>query len=193
MSDKAPLVAVVAAFTSDDGASAALRELKNANRNELHVQEAAVIVRDSDGKLKIEESHHIGKGAVLGGIAGGVVGLVAGPVGWLALGGVAVGALAQRLRDTGFPDTRLREIGEGLKPGTSALIAIVELRWVTELENQLRATAADIVTESLRDEVAAQLDESTAAPSTGSSSTPASSTGSSSTPNDNFPPPPPVA
>lgn len=182
MSDKAPLVAVVAAFTSEEGASAALKELKSADRDALHVQEAAVVVRDSDGNLKIKESHHVAKGAVLGGIAGGVVGLLAGPVGWLAVGGAGVGALAQRLRDSGFPDDRLRQIGEGLKPGTSTLVAIVELRWVKELEDQLRAAAADIVTEALRDEVAAQLEESAAAPS---SAAPSSSTPS--------PPPPPVA
>ncbi len=161
MSDKGPLAAVVAAFTTEDGASAALKELKSVDRDTLHVDEAAVVVRDSGGKLKIEESHHVAKGAVLGGIAGGVVGLVAGPVGWLALGGVGVGALAQRLRDSGFPDQRLREIGQGLKPGTSTLVAIVELRWVAEVEKALRAEAADVVTEAMRDEVAAQLDEST--------------------------------
>ena len=161
MSDKGPLAAVVAAFTTEEGASAALKELKSVDRDTLHVDEAAVIVRDGDGKLKIQESHHVAKGAVLGGIAGGVVGVIAGPVGWLALGGVGVGALAQRLRDSGFPDQRLREIGEGLKPGTSTLVAVVELRWVAEAEKELRAKAADVVTEAVGDEVAAQLDEST--------------------------------
>jgi uncharacterized membrane protein len=175
MSDKAPLVAVVAAFTTEQGASTALNQLKSVDHDTLHVQEAAVVVRDSEGKLKIQESHHVARGAVLGGIAGGVVGLLAGPVGWLALGGASVGALAQRLRDSGFPDDRLREIGQGLKPGTSALVAIVELRWVQELENELRAAAADIVTETLRDEVAAQLEQAGPAPSAAS------------------PPPPPVA
>lgn len=161
MSDKGPLAAVVAAFTTEEGASAALKALKSADSDTLHVEEAAVIVRDSDGKLKIDESHHVAKGAVLGGIAGGVVGLVAGPVGWLALGGVGVGALAQRLRDSGFPDARLKEIGEGLKPDTSTLVAVVELRWVAEVEKELRAEAADIVTEPVGEEVATQLDEST--------------------------------
>jgi len=183
MSRKFPLVAVVATFTSEDGASAALWVLIGADRHQLHVQEAAVLVRGNDGKLRVQESHHIGKGAVLGGIAGGVVGLVAGPVGWLALGGVAVGALAQRLRDTGFPHQRLREIGEDLKPSTSALIAIVEQRWLADLENQLRATAADMFTEALRDEVVAQLDESAAAPSAASLTSDTA----------HFPPPPPVA
>jgi uncharacterized membrane protein len=161
MSDKGPLAAVVAAFTTEEGASNALKALKGADRDTLHVDEAAVVVRDSDGKLKIDESHHVAKGAVLGGIAGGVVGVIAGPVGWVALGGVAVGALAQRLRDSGFPDARLKEIGEGLKPGTSTLIAIVELRWVAEVEKELRAEAADVVTEAVGEQVATELDEST--------------------------------
>jgi uncharacterized membrane protein len=103
------------------------------------------------------------RGAVVGGVTGAVVGLIAGPVGWVVVGGAAVGALANRLRDSGFPDARLKQIGEGLTPGTSALIAIVEHRWVLDVEQQLRAEAADIATEAVRAEVAAQLEEPAAA------------------------------
>jgi len=85
--------------------------------------------------------------------------LIAGPVGWVTVGGAAVGALAARLRDTGFPDRRLREVGESLKPGTSALIVVVEHRWVLEIEKRLKAAEAQYAVEELKQEVAAQLDE----------------------------------
>lgn len=159
MSDDAPLQVIVAAYTDMEGASNALKELQKVGKDTLQVKEAAVLVRDSQGKLAIRETHHLARGAVLGGAAGAVVGLIAGPVGWAALGGAAVGTLASRLRDSGFPDKRLKEIGEALKPSTSALIVIVEHRWVLEAEKQLRAAAADVATEGIKQEVAAQLDE----------------------------------
>jgi uncharacterized membrane protein len=154
-----PLQAIVAAFKTPEGASEALKQLKGVDKDVLHVREAAVLVRDADNKLEIKESHHVAKGAVVGGVAGAVVGLIAGPVGWVTVGGAAVGALANRLRDTGFPDARLKQIGEGLTPGTSALVAIVEHRWVADVERQLRAAAADVATEALQADVAAQLEE----------------------------------
>jgi uncharacterized membrane protein len=91
-----------------------------------------------------------------------VIGLITGPIGWAAAVGGAVGALGARLRDSGFPDDRLRRIGEALTPGTSALIAIVEHRWVQKLEEDVRAAGAEYATEAVRAEVAAQLEETRA-------------------------------
>jgi uncharacterized membrane protein len=159
MAEQAPLQAVVAAFQSENGAREALDQLRAVDKDLLKVREAAVLVRTTDDKLEIRESHHVGRGAVIGGVAGAVVGLIAGPIGWVTVGGASVGALAARLRDSGFPDDRLRQIGEGLKPGTSALVAIVEHRWVLEVEEQLRQIGADIATEAIRADIAAQLEE----------------------------------
>jgi uncharacterized membrane protein len=159
MTQEVPLLAVVAAFPDMDGAAKALEELRKADKDLIKVKQAAVLVRDADGKLKIQESHHVGRGAVLGGLAGAVVGIVTGPVGWVTVGGVAVGALAARLRDSGFKDDRLKEVGEALEPGTSALIAIIEDRWAAQLEEQLREAGARIVTEAVKADVAAQLEE----------------------------------
>lgn len=77
MGDQAPVEAVVAAFKTSDAASQALAELKSVGGDVLGVKEAAVLVRDADNKLKIKESHHVGKGAVVAGVAGAVVGLIA--------------------------------------------------------------------------------------------------------------------
>jgi uncharacterized membrane protein len=164
MAEQAPLQAIVAAFPTEQGASDVLKELKGIDRDTMKVREAAVLVRTADDKLEIRESHHVGRGAVVGGVAGAVVGLITGPIGWVTVGGAAVGALAARLRDSGFPDERLRQIGEGLKPGTSALVAIVEHRWVLEVEQQIRDAGADLATEAIRADVAAQLEETPTTP-----------------------------
>src|SRR3977135_4637314 len=122
MTEEAALQAVVAAFKTRDGGSTALEELK-LGLDAFALKEAAVLVRDAANSLEIKESHHVGKGALLGGVTGAVVGLITGPVGWVVVGGATIGALANKLRDTGFPDARLKQIGQARTPGTWALIA----------------------------------------------------------------------
>lgn len=162
--DEASLQAVVAVFQTPDGASNALQLLKSVWNDVVALKEAAVVVRGDDGKLQIKESHHVALGAVVGAIVGAVVGLIVGPVAPVAVapaaaGGAAIGALANRLRDTGFPDERLKRIGEALTPGTSVLVAIVEPHSVTELERKLRMAAADVTIETVRVDLASQLEE----------------------------------
>ena len=159
MTEEAALQAVVAAFKTRDGASTALEELK-LGLDAFALKEAAVLVRDAANSLEIKESHHVGKGALLGGVTGAVVGLITGPVGWVVVGGATIGALANKLRDTGFPDARLKQIGQALTPGTSALIAIVRQDWAVEVEEHLRATGADLTTEAMRSDVAVELEKS---------------------------------
>src|SRR5215471_8666245 len=162
MQEPAPLDAIVAAFPDEGGAAKALKELRGVDKDLIGIKQAAVLVRTTDGKLEIRESHHVGRGAVLGGLAGAVVGLVAGPVGWVAVGGAAIGALAARLRDSGFPDARLKELGEALTPGTSALVAIIEHRWVAEVEKQLQAEGVKYAIEEVKADIASQLEEAKA-------------------------------
>jgi uncharacterized membrane protein len=156
-----PIDVVVAAFNDEQGANNALHQLRTAhNEGLIKIKDAAVLRRDPDNKLHITDTTDkgMGRGAILGGVAGAVVGVIAGPIGWATLGGAAVGALAARLRDGGFKETRLKEIGESVKPGTSAIVAIVEEQWVREVENLVRERAADIATEAISADVAAQLD-----------------------------------
>ncbi|MGE0058130.1 MAG: DUF1269 domain-containing protein [Dehalococcoidia bacterium] len=156
-----PIDVVVAAFNDEQGASTALNDLKTAHKEGLiNVKDAAVLRRDMEDKLHITDTTDkgFGRGAILGGIAGAVVGVVAGPIGWMTLGGAAVGGLAAKLRDGGFRDSRLKEVGENLKPGSSAIIAVVEEQWVREVERMMRQDAADIATEMISADIATQLE-----------------------------------
>ncbi len=89
--------------------------------------------------------------------AGAVVGVLAGPVGWAALGGAVIGGLAAKLHDGGFKDERLKKLGEGLGPGNSAIVAVVEHTWVRDVEKQMAEAGADVVTEQISADIAAQL------------------------------------
>lgn len=162
MSD-APVQLVVAAFQEEEAADQALKELKAAQREKLiDIQDAAVIRRDEKNKLHIKETADPGggKGAAAGGAIGAVIGLIGGPAGVVvgAAAGALVGGVTAKVIDSGIPDYRLEQIGEGLKPGTSAIVGIIELRWVEEVEKQLAESGADVLTEALRDDIAQQLE-----------------------------------
>lgn len=159
-----PVQVVVAAFQDPDGASKALSELKDLQKQGvIKIQDAAVLHKDANGKLSIKETADMGggKGAVVGGVIGGVIGIIAGPPGIAAgaAAGAVVGGLAAKLVDAGFPDQRLREIGEGLKPNTSAIVAVVDEVWVIEAERQMREAGAKTVTAALSADIAKQLEE----------------------------------
>jgi uncharacterized membrane protein len=167
-----PVDVIVAAYNEEQGASNALKELETAKKaGTISIKDAAVLKRDADNKLKITESSDkgFGKGALIGGVAGAAVGVLAGPVGWAALGGAAVGGLAAKLRDGGFKDDRLRTIGESVKPGQSALVAVVEEIWVKDAQHILEDEAADMVTHQVAADVAMQLDNEAARSQQGSS------------------------
>jgi len=156
-----PVQVAVAAFKDEKAADEALAELREAKwAGLIGIREAAVIRRDEKNKLHIKEPKDWGggKGAVVGGLVGGFIGLLAGPVGLIGITGAVVGGLAAKLRDSGIPDERLKQIGDALPPGSSALIAVIEHRWVNDLENQLSEAGAEVMTETISADIAEQLE-----------------------------------
>jgi uncharacterized membrane protein len=136
------------------------QELKQARKDGvIRIQNAAVLRKDADGKLHVKDVYDMGggKGAAIGGVLGGVLGLVAGPVGWAALAGALAGGAIAKHADGGLSDARLKKLGEGLTPGSSAIVAVVEHVWVGEVEAALAEAGVDYVTEALSEDIAAQL------------------------------------
>jgi uncharacterized membrane protein len=157
-----PVQLIVAAFQDEKSADMALKELKQARREKLiGIENAAVIRKDQKGKLHIKETADMGggKGAALGGVAGAAIGLIAGPALLVpAAVGALVGGLAAKLRDSGFSDERLKTIGDSLEPGSSAIIAVVEHKWVAQVEKELAEAGADMFTQALSADIAEQLE-----------------------------------
>ena len=131
----------VAAYGTESGAAAALKDFQYAHREgAINLIDAAVIVHTADDKVKFEETADPSgkKWAKRGAIAGGVVGLIFPPslIGSAIVGGGA-GAIWGKVRDKGFKDEDLRGIGDSLPPGSSAIIAVAEDRVVEQLERGL--------------------------------------------------------
>jgi uncharacterized membrane protein len=136
---------IVLAFPSPEGADEmrdALDELRD--QEIIDLQDAAVVVRLADGQVRIRQAVNlVGAGALGGAAWGALVGLFfLSPWLGLAVGAVA-GALAGKFTDIGIDDDFIREVGETVQPGHSALFLLIE-RWdeVAVLE---RLKAADAV------------------------------------------------
>jgi uncharacterized membrane protein len=131
----------IASFNGENGAGTSLKDFQAAQRaGAIDLIDAAVIVHTADGKVKFEETADPSgkKWAKRGAIAGGVVGLIFPPsiIVSAAVGGGA-GGIWGKIRDKGFKDEDLRELGETLPPGSSAIIVIAEDRMIEQLERGL--------------------------------------------------------
>jgi uncharacterized membrane protein len=157
-----PVQLIVAAFQDESGADAALAELKEAKKEKLvNIKDAAVLRKDAQGELHVKEIGDMtgARGGAIGGVVGAGLGIITGGA-TLALAGLgaAAGGLAAKLRDSGFKDERLRQLGGGLKPGSSAIVAVIEHTWVKEAQADLEKAGADVVVESISTDIAAQLE-----------------------------------
>jgi uncharacterized membrane protein len=162
VSQDVPVQLVIAAFQNEEGADEALNELKAAKwAGLIGIKDAAVVRKDQKGKLHIKETGDMGggKGAVIGGLVGATLGLLTGPIGAVAIAGGVVGGLAAKLRDGGFPDDKLNQLGDALRPETSAIVAVVEHKWVRELEKELEDESKEVFTQAISADIATQLAE----------------------------------
>ena len=152
-----PVQIIVAAFNDPNRAAEIMGELKQGKKEGLiGIIDAAVVVKDAEGKLKVKDAKRRStKGMITGGVVGGVLGLLAGPVGWLAVGGGAIGALAGKAAGSELKAT-MEEIGEALTPNSSAIVAIIEHTWVAKMEDMLAAEGARVVMDSLKADIADQ-------------------------------------
>ncbi len=160
MTNDVPTQVIVAAYDGMDSAQEAFDDLKQLEKEKsIKIENAAILRKDHDSKLHVRDVKDMTgtRGAVLGGVTGAIVGVIAGPVGWVALGGAAIGGLVAKLKDGGFDNSRLEKWGDQLKPGTSALVAVVDQIWVRDVEAALQEAARDVMTLEIGKDIATQL------------------------------------
>jgi uncharacterized membrane protein len=158
-----PIQLVVAAFNDEKAADDTLKQLKIAKWSGLiGIKDAAVLRRDAKDKIHIKDVRDVGggKGSVAGGLFGATIALLTGGAGLVLAGatGALVGGLAAKKIDMGLSNKRLKELGEALKPGTSAVIAVIEHKWVADLEKELAEAGATVLTEALKADISHQLE-----------------------------------
>ncbi len=127
---------IAASFTDQYTAKQCLDQLKRMDKDgTIDLLDAAVMVKQADGKLKINEVEELTprKGRRRGAVVGGIFGAIFPPSILISavVGAVAGGALG-RFTDQGMKNEDLKAIGEELAPGHSAIIAIIEDKWVEQ-------------------------------------------------------------
>jgi uncharacterized membrane protein len=172
----------VATYGTEDGAKAALKDFQAAERaGSIYLIDAAVVVHGAEGKVRFEETADPSgkRWAKRGAIAGGVVGLIFPPtIIASAIVGGAAGGIWGKIRDKGFKDDDLKEIGDSLPPGSSAIIAIAEDRMVEQLERGLAGyerIARHAVSAEGAAVIVAEVEEASEQPTAGSGETTPSS------------------
>jgi len=118
---------VVLAFDTETGAEQMRDDLLQMQKEHLiGLDDAAVAVKYKDGKTKIKQVASLaGAGALGGAFWGFLIGLIfLAPVFGLAIG-AAAGALAGKYHDIGVDDKFIKEVGNTIQPGTSALFLLV--------------------------------------------------------------------
>lgn len=92
----------------------------------LQIEDAAVIVKDAEGKVHAKNQVSRGTWAStgVGGLLGLIVGSVFFPIGGLVMG-LAGGALVGRMMDLGVDGKFVKEVEQEIQPGTSAIFVLV--------------------------------------------------------------------
>ncbi|MGH8869721.1 MAG: DUF1269 domain-containing protein [Actinomycetes bacterium] len=116
----------------------------------LDLEDAAVVYRRDDGKLKIEQTMSAtGMGAASGALWGTLFGLLfLMPVFGLAVG-AASGALAGKLADVGIDDGFMKDVAAQLQPGTAAVFALVRHSTPDRVREALRLYHPTVIQTSL--------------------------------------------
>lgn len=92
----------------------------------LKLGDAALVWRETDGKVKVQQAMSTtAAGAAGGALWGTLFGLIfLMPVFGMAIG-AATGAIAGKLTDVGIDDKMIKSLGEQIQPGTSAVFLLV--------------------------------------------------------------------
>jgi uncharacterized membrane protein/sporulation protein YlmC with PRC-barrel domain len=127
----------------------------------LKLRNAAVLVKEEDGKLALKETGDLDVkgGRLFGAITGGLIGLLGGPIGVIvgAAAGAGVGGLAAKKIDLGFSDEFLETFQQRLQPGNSALIVLVEGKSIEQVTQAWAEEEGIILRQALTDEMVEKL------------------------------------
>jgi uncharacterized membrane protein len=148
-------------FDGADDAAAALRSIRAIEgADRIRLEDTAVVRKDADGKVTIhnEVSSGTETGAVIGALLGGLV-LVVFPVAGI-VGGAIAGGLVGRSAAPGIDGKFVKEVGDDLPPGGSALFLQIKSGDAELLVGSMSRFKGRVRQTSLPDEIETALDQS---------------------------------
>ena len=122
--------------------------------------DAAIVTRKENGKPKVKQLQSlVGAGALGGAFWGMLIGLLFFAP-WLGMAfGALGGALGGKMTDIGVDDAFIKEVGETIEPGHSALFLLVVESTPDKLLPEIESFNATVLQTSLSDEQEAKLRE----------------------------------
>lgn len=124
---------IVFAFSNDKGASEMDEAIKKLQKEQLiTLDDAAIVVRKQDGKVKVKQAMNlVGAGTLGGAFWGMLIGLLFFAP-WLGLAiGAITGAITGKLTDYGIDDDFIHEVAETIEPGGSGLFLLIS-KWTED-------------------------------------------------------------
>ena len=145
---------IAATFETPDGGSRAAGAIGGSMPDKIG--NTAVLFVRPDGKAKFTESKDWGAGR--GALLGGAIGIIGGPIGIVA--GGTIGALTAKLRDSGFKNDQLEQLGKTLTPNSSAVVIEISGDAVDQATKLLEPlNAREVVVQDVDSNVASLFDE----------------------------------
>lgn len=150
---------IVFAFKDETGAaemSAAIQDLQK--QQLITLSDAATVIRKEGGKVKVKQANSlVGAGTLGGAFWGMLIGLLfLAP--WLGLAvGAVTGALAGKFTDYGIDDKFIKDVGETVEPGHSALFLLIADWTEDKVLDELKKYDPTVLRTSLSKEDEAKL------------------------------------
>jgi len=139
--DVASQTLVYAAYNGQNRAAEVFKTMQSAQgATGERIESFAVVSKDAKGKVTVRDQRH--RDAGVGAVLGGVVGLVGGPVG-VAVGAGVGGATGYLTGDAvGIPIDKVESMKKALTPNSSALVVVLDDRWVHDVERDMQQAKA---------------------------------------------------
>jgi uncharacterized membrane protein len=156
---------VVLAFDDMDGAEEMRDRMYDFQKRELiTLEDAAVVVRNENGRAKVKQAHSlVGAGALGGAFWGMLIGLLFFAP-WLGLlAGAAGGAISGKLGDIGIDDSFIKEVSDAIEPGESALFLLARDAQLERIVEETTDVGFEIIETNLSPEDETRLRETFAA------------------------------
>lgn len=152
---------IVVAF-NDETTAFTLRDrlLELQKEHIVSLEDAAVVIRKQDGKVKVKQVTSLtGAGALGGAFWGMLIGLLfLAP--WLGMVvGAAAGALSGAASDIGVDDKFIKEVGNQIEPGHSAIFMLIKEATEDKLMKEFENFDGTVIQTSLSDESEEKLRE----------------------------------
>jgi uncharacterized membrane protein len=145
---------LVLKFDSEDGAAQMRDRMLSLQKQQLiTIDDAAIMKKTADGKPKLEQLNNMaGVGALGGAFWGMLFGLLF-FIPFLGLAvGAAAGAIAGSMSDVGIDDKFIKQVGESITPGTSALFLLVSNAVVDKVLEQTKDLKYEVLQTNLSQE-----------------------------------------